>query len=372
MEFEFIMTQDALDRMAKQLASAPCIGLDLECASNIHRYARRICLIQLATQDEAFIVDVMENLDLKPIQDILKNTTVEIIMHDTDFDLRSLDLDYGWRPNNLFDTLVAARLCGHKKFGLASLLEHFFNVKGSKSFQRADWTKRPLSEDMLHYAAADVEHLIALRDLLAEELEKVGRMEWARAIFLRCEDKRFEPDERALFERVKRARRSCDGRQLAIVQELAIARDDIARELDLPHFRVFRDEILLALALKPPDDTQALASIRGLHPRCRNQYANRLIEAIRRGKKAPKIQWPRKKHSYLSPEGRRLLKRLKEWRDNEAIRLGVDADIIISKRSLARIASGDAIDTVLLDEPINAWQGDRIARELRNLVSKFK
>ncbi|MBT3182766.1 MAG: ribonuclease D [Deltaproteobacteria bacterium] len=370
---ELITTQDALDGMAQRLAGASCIAFDLECASNLHRYVGRVCLMQLATHDEVFLVDTLLNLNLKPIQRILENSAVEIVIHDTGFDLRSLDCYYGWRPNHIFDTLIAARLCGHQKFGLASLLEHFFEVTSLKKFQRADWTKRPLSEEMLSYAALDVSHLVALRDLFAEQLEKNERMEWASAIFERSEETRFEPDERPLFERVKRARISCDGRELAIVQELAILRDEIAREFDLPHFRIFRDEVLIALATDPPVNAQALASRPGLHPQCQKRYAPRLIEAIDRGKRMPELCYPpSKKHPRLSASCKKLLVSLREWREREASRLGVEENVILSTRSLKRLAGGEGIDTVLQEESINAWQGERIARELRDLISEFK
>ena len=370
LDFELITTQDALDRMAQKFAGASCVAFDMECASNLHQYTRRACLIQLAINNEVFLVDVMENLDLKPIQRILEDPAIEIVIHDTDFDLRSLDCDYGWRPKNLFDTLIAARLCGHLKFGLASLVEHFFGVISSKKFQRADWTERPLSKEMLSYAASDVTHLVALRNFLADELKKLGRMEWAHSAFVHCEEKRFEPNERPLFERVKKARRNCDGRQLAIVQELAIVRDEIARELDLPHFRIFRDEALLALAIDSPKDAEALSSRPGLHPSCRKRYASRLIEAIHRGKKAPELQWPNsKKHLCLSVSGRRLLTKLKKWREKEASNLGVEPNMIISTRSLTRLAGGEKVETTMHKESINVWQGDRIASELSNLIS---
>lgn len=372
MDFEFITTQDALDRMAQRLAGAPCIAFDMECASNLHRYVGRVCLMQLATYDEVFLVDVLSNLNLKPIQQILENPDVEIVIHDTDFDLRSLDRYYGWRPNHIFDTLIAARLCGHQQLGLAFLLERYFNVTSSKKFQRADWTRRPLSKEMLRYAASDVAHLVALRDILTDQLKRLGRMEWARAAFVRCEETRFEPDERPLFARVKRARTSCNSRQLAIVQELAIVRDEIARELGLPHFRIFGDDTLLALVIDPPVNVRALASRPGLHPQCRRRHAPRLIEAIHRGKKTPELRYPpSKKHPHLSASGRQLLISLKEWREKEALNLGVEPNVVLSMLSLNRLAGGEAVDTVLHEESINAWQGDRIARELRDLISEL-
>ncbi|PIR18138.1 MAG: hypothetical protein COV46_01310 [Deltaproteobacteria bacterium CG11_big_fil_rev_8_21_14_0_20_49_13] len=372
MNFSLIDTQSGLDRMTEDLFREKIIAFDIECASNLHHYINRVCLFQFAARGNVFVVDVLKDLDLTHIKRILEDGAIEIVMHDTDFDLRSLDRDYGWRPHNLFDTLQAARLCGHKEFGLSALLEKHFGTKGSKKFQRADWTIRPLPRDMLEYAAADVIQLEELRDLLAKQLEKLGRMAWARARFDQCEEKRFQPDERPLFARVKKAREACNGRELAIVNEFSLTRDVIARELDLPHFMVMGDATLIDLAKARPRTIPEIVNRRGLHPACKGKYAGLLVESVSKGLKAPELSWPRFKHGErqhdYSPS---LFNALKEWRTKYAQELTLDPDLILSMNSLRQLAGGKDVDEVLSAEPVLTWRGEDIKFSLTEVLSKF-
>lgn len=361
--------QSELDRMSEQLAREKVVSFDIECASNLHHYINRVCLMQFSARGSVFVVDVFKELDLEPIRRLLEDPSIEIVMHDTDFDLRSLDRYYGWRPRNLFDTLIAARLCGHREFGLASLLEKHFGKRGSKRFQRADWTIRPIPRDMLEYAAADVVCLEQLRDLQAKELEKLGRMAWARAKFKQCEEKRFEPDERPLFARVKNARELCQPQELAVLNELAVVRDEIARALDRPLFMVMADPILIALAKDRPRTTHELAHRGGMHPECRRRYAERLVEAVIKGSSAPplKYPWPKRneKHREGSPA---VFNALRTWRAGYAKQLDIEPELLFSTNSLRRLAAGAAIDDVLREEAVGAWRFDEIKQALKKVL----
>ncbi|MBN1534784.1 MAG: HRDC domain-containing protein [Spirochaetes bacterium] len=367
MNYTLVDTQEGIGAMAGSLEGAAAIAVDVECTSSLHHYGNRVCLIQLSAGGEIFIVDTLADMDIACIGRILEDPAVEIVMHDTDFDLRSLDRQYGWHPHNVFDTLIAARLCGHKEFGLASLLEKYFGIQRSKKFQRADWTIRPLPDEMLQYAAGDVEELLRLCRLLAGELENLGRMEWARTEFAQCEEKRYVPDGRPHFARVKRARELCDGRELATLNELATVREGIAEELDLPLFKVIGDEPLIALAKRPPRSAGELKSRRGLHPLCRSRYAGRIMEALRRGRNAPAPRWPHSgdRRGYSG----RLFNDLKDWRGDYAAELNVDPDLVLSMDSLRDLARGDEIAAVLRKEPIHVWRGDEIRRQVAEILS---
>lgn len=365
-----IDSQSELDLMTEQLGREKAIAFDIECASNLHHYINRLCLMQFAARGSVFVVDALKGLDLEPIGRLLEDPAIEIVMHDTDFDLRSLDRYHGWRPRNLFDTLIAARLCGHREFGLSSLLEKHFGKRGSKRFQRADWTVRPIPRDMLEYAAADVVCLEQLRDLLAKELEKLGRMAWARAKFKQCEEKRFEPDERPLFARVKNARELCKPQELAVLNELAVARDEIARSLDRPLFMVMADPVLIALAKDRPRTIQELARHRGMHPECRRRYAERLVAAVIKGSGAPPLKhtWTKRdeKHREGSPA---VFNALRIWRTGYAKQLDVEPELLLSTNSLRKLAAGAAIDDILHEEAVGAWRFDEIKQAIKKVLS---
>src|SRR6185369_14123899 len=136
--------------------------------------------------------------------ELLESRDVEVIFHDADYDLRLLHQDYGWRVTNIFDTRVAAQLLGIRAFGLAALLERYFGLKLDKKHQRADWSMRPLTKDMLDYAALDTMYLPDLRDRLKSALESAGRWIWAREEFTRLESTRWESeDDGTAFMRMK-------------------------------------------------------------------------------------------------------------------------------------------------------------------------
>lgn len=368
--YEYITTQDALERAGRSLAGAPIVALDLECASGLHHYEKRVCLMQMATREAAYVIDALAGLELGPVRRILEDPAIEIVMHDADFDMRSLDREYGWRPRNIFDTLIAARLCGQRQFGLASMLERHFGVQSSKRFQRADWTIRPLPGDMLEYAACDVKYLVELRDMLEAELKRLDRIDWAVTKFAERELIRFEQDDRPAFARVKRAKPACDGRALAVLNELAHERERISKALDLPPFRVISDEPLIDLATNPPHDVEALKRRRGMHPHCRRGAADALFAAIQRGKAGPKLAWPapprKKRRAFHSEE---IMEAIKSWRAKEAQEHDLEPDLILSMRSIKALAQGGSLEDVMRDEASTAWGGGKIKESLARLLT---
>src|SRR5256714_11170211 len=161
---------------------------------------------------------------------MLEDKNVEVVFHDADYDLRLLHQDYGWHVTNIFDTRVAAQLLGIKSFGLAALLEQFFDVKLDKKHQRADWSMRPLPADMLEYAVQDTRFLLPLRDHMKSQLEHRGRWSWAQEEFARLEGTRWETEtEMEGFLRMKGAR-DLTRRELAVLREVSNWRDKMAGE----------------------------------------------------------------------------------------------------------------------------------------------
>jgi ribonuclease D len=152
------------------------VALDTE-ADNMYHYKTRVCLLQFLVDGEVFLVDVLApGLKLDPLWKVLAKK--HLVMHGSDFDLRLLHDLCRFQPQSLFDTMLAAQLLGVPRIGLASLLDQHFGVALDKDGQKANWSKRPLTPKLLNYAALDVWHLPALRDILQRELKKLGRFEW--------------------------------------------------------------------------------------------------------------------------------------------------------------------------------------------------
>ena len=177
--FDYFDHPDRAHTWLGGLGRVSTLAIDTEGAS-FHRFVDRIYLLQLTVEGRHAILDPIPLGPLSPLGALLESPDVEVIFHDADYDLRLLHQDYGWRVQRIFDTRIAAQLLGIKAFGLAALLEQHFGVVLDKKHQRADWSMRPLTDDMLAYAVQDTAWLPELRDRLAERLVATERLAWAR------------------------------------------------------------------------------------------------------------------------------------------------------------------------------------------------
>ena len=338
--FVYLDTPDAVSRFLKSIDATDAIALDTEGAS-YHRFVDRIYLLQLSTRDKSAIIDPLAIGTPAGLGSLLESPDVQVVFHDADYDLRLLEQDYGWHVRNIFDTRVAAQLLGIRAFGLAALLDRYFGVKLDKKHQRADWSRRPLSEDMLEYAAQDTAHLLGLRDRLAEELERSGRLEWAREEFALLEGTRWLPeDDDTAFLRIKGAR-DLTRRDLAVLRELVPWRDAVAKQADRATFRVIGNEQLLAIAKEQPSSRDGLAAIKGMPRGLLESRGAELLAAIRRGlavAEADLPRFPRAPRWERDPDFDARVTALKAVRDEVAQRLDLDPGVLGARERLEAVA----------------------------------
>jgi len=174
---EIIMTAVRLTEVADILSRQAEIAVDLEMDS-LHHYREKVCLVQVSTREQSWLIDPLALESLTPLAGPLANPEIVVVMHGSDYDIRSMHRDFGLEVTNLFDTMIAARFLGIAEFGLAALLRARFGIELNKKYQKADWSKRPLSREMCAYATADTSDLLALCDQLRAELVNKGRLEW--------------------------------------------------------------------------------------------------------------------------------------------------------------------------------------------------
>jgi ribonuclease D len=351
---------EQVDRFLDDISGTKEIALDTEGAS-FHRFLDRIYLLQLSTPDRSAIIDPLPIGSPERLGALLEDKSVEVVFHDADYDLRLLHQDYGWHVTNIFDTRIAAQLLGIKSFGLAALLEQYFDVKLDKKHQRADWSMRPLPADMLEYAAQDTRYLLQLRDRMRADLERRGRFGWAREEFERLEGTRWEAEESMEgFLRLKGAR-DLSRRELAILREVANWRDTVAAQLDRATFRVMGNETLFELARRAPRNPTELSSIKGMPKGMIERAAPDIIAAILRGMEAPEAELPK------FPRGQRWNKdrdfddrvaRLKSVRDATAMRLELDPGVLCSRERLENIARSNAksVEDLAAVPDLRRWQ----------------
>lgn len=329
--------------VADRLREASEFGLDLE-AAGFHRYSDRLCLVQMSTREDTWVVDPLA-FDVRPVlAEAVEDPGTRTVMHGADFDLRLLDRDLDLHVSGLFDTQAAASLLGEPALGLDSLLDEHLGVELSKKHQRSDWARRPLPAEMLRYAADDTRHLLELADVLRAALRERNRLDWVRHEFRALEEIRWEEDpEEDPVTRVDGAR-DLDLLELARLREALEWRDVIARERDRAPFRIAGDRALLAAAVRRPDSPEALAEIRGIsrvlsHTRGEELLAGfRRVEQLPRGELRPYPSAPDDRRRRPPPEVEERMSRLKSARNRRASELGIDRGTLLPNATLEEIA----------------------------------
>jgi ribonuclease D len=324
-----------------RLRASPRVALDTEAAS-FHRYVDRVYLIQLSSDWETALVDPLAVAQPQALGQLLADPEIEVIFHDADYDLRMLDRDYGFRARRLWDTRVAAQLAGEPAFGLSALLEKFFGIRLSKKLQRADWSARPLTDEMIAYAAADTAHLPALRDLLADRLRALDRQHWAEEEFLRLEQVRWNgraghPNG---FLELKGAK-LLKPPQLAVLRAVWSWREQTAEASDRAPFRILANELLIALARSAPRTDAQLAVVPGMPGSIARRHGGQLIEAIGRGIATPEAAWPHvegRVRTRPDPEADARFQRLRGLRAERAPVIGLDPGLVCANGILQEIA----------------------------------
>ena len=261
-----ITTTQALAAFCKEAAKRPYVTVDTEFLRE-RTYYSKLCLVQLAYQDEdgadAALVDPLaDGLSLEPLYDLFRDVGVVKVFHAARQDLEIFFVDAGLIPTPLFDTQVAAMVCGFgEQVGYETLVRKITKSDLDKSSRFTDWSRRPLTDAQAKYAIGDVTHLRDIYEFLSDQLQKSGRKKWVAEEMAVLNDPgtyRIEPDE--AWKRVKT--RTTSGRFLAIVRELARFRETYAQERNVPRSRVFKDDALVELASTKPQTEQDLGRSR--------------------------------------------------------------------------------------------------------------
>jgi len=363
-----------LAEVADHLMRAPRVAVDIE-SNGFFRYHERVCLVQLASAETAYLVDPLAIDNLQPLGDLLGNSSVEKVFHAADYDLRSIDRDWGFRIRNMFDTSIAAALIGSEQLGLQSVVEKYAGVRllKDRNLQRSDWTMRPLSSESLKYAANDVLHLLRVRESISAQLSQLSRLSWAKEEFGRLESVRYTPPDRESAFFSTKGSRDLDGKGLAILRSLFRFREQEAIRLDRPLFKVVADSVLVRLSSNPEAD---LATVKGLGRFGRHPADSSLREAINEGlRSCPETRPIRKLNREMGGTPNRdvvrdRLKTLKIWRSELGNELRLDASLLWPAVSLERLARcPDSFHSELVSPDVRRWQKREFGEALKEVVA---
>ena len=352
----WIDTPGGVRDTAERCSKAGRFALDTE-ADSMHSYFHKVCLIQVTADDRHIVIDplALEPADLDPLWTVVGDSSLPVLMHGADYDVRILDRDYGIPVAGLEDTQIMAQMLGEEKTGLAALLEKELGVSLDKRFQRADWGRRPLRPELLSYAASDTAYLGELVDRLRARLEERGRWSWAVEEFRKLEGVRhaaIEPDP-AAFERIKGARalRGADRDRLFSLHRW---RDRQAQSLDVPPFKVLGNQQLMAMATDPPEDLEGLNGVDGVGPRAVRRWGRELLLHLRRPKDAPE-RVRNARPPTPEPAVRKRVKQLRAARDAKAAELGLQGGLVCPR---------GCVDAVAAREPVCRTEDDLAAAGL--------
>ncbi len=366
-----IVSQPAqLGVAVRELVGSHIIALDTE-SNSYHHYPEQLCLIQIASRHKVYIIDTIALDDLAPLRDILADVSIKKVVHAADNDIRILDRYCGLHIHNLFDTSIAARFTGINQFGLAALTRDLLGltINKSKRFQRSDWGRRPLSSEAFEYAATDVLHLFALREILDQRLRILERTTWIAEECARIEEIRYTaPNLETAYLSVKGAK-DLDGCGLAVLRSLVLFREKEARRQHRPPFYVLPHTTLIFLATNPET---ALSEVPGLGQTGLKRFGHGLQQALRNGTTAPPIHRPHPIRAKRASEEQVLrLSRLKEWRTSLGSSLSLDPSLLWPLTSLERLAKApDTLSAELTSDNIRHWQRDVVASSLQACLSQ--
>ncbi len=295
---------DELAAVCKSLKTAEFVTVDTEFLRT-DTYWPKLCLIQIGGPDDAWIVDPLaKGISLDPFAALLDEKSVVKVLHSARQDMEIFHHDLGTLPTPLFDTQLAAMVCGFgESVGYDKLVRHFTDSQVDKASRFADWSRRPLSNKQLDYAIGDVTHLRDIYRSLKKMLDENGRASWLdEEMAVLTATSTYAIDPETVWQRLKT--RSHNRRFLAIVQALAAWRERRAQEVDIPRSRVIRDDALMEIAAHPPKNQKDLARIRGVSDGlAKGAQGEKILAAIDRAKAIPDEKLPKSKASPKLPRG---------------------------------------------------------------------
>jgi len=358
---KWIATAKDFDAMISRIREMSEIAIDTE-ADSLHSYFDKVCLVQITSDGEDWVVDPLADFPIDALGEVLQDRRFVKILHGADYDLRILNRDFGFSMGNIRDTMVCAQLLGYEAYGLAALLGRHFGVEVDKSYQRADWASRPLTQAMLRYAAMDTHYLAALVAKLEEELRAMGRWEWVEEEFERLESIRFvEPEPNPEAHLKIKGAKALSRRQLALLARLVEWRDGLARKQDRPPFKVMSNDTLIGISTAMPEMARELKTVKGMSGAQMARFKDQVLDIVDEVKQLDESalpELPEKKHWKRDKAFEKRLDKLRKERDEIAAELKLDPGLLAPRHVLSAIATTEpsSVDQLAEIPAMRRWQ----------------
>lgn len=363
---ELINRDEELPAIADWLNSCASVAVDTE-SNSLFAYFEKVCLVQLSACGRNILIDPLALESLEPLRAVFASPTIEKIFHAGEYDILCMKRDFGFEFANVFDTMIAARILGRKEVGLSVLLENEFGIRLDKKFQKANWGLRPISDEMLCYAANDTIYLRQLRDRFSEELSARGLTALAEEDFYHlcatpCGSNR--PAE-ANWWRVTKSPQDLTKREAIRLQALVTWRELVSEREDRPTYRVVRNEVLTELALRCPRTMDDLLKFPGLSERVLRKHGRSLLQVLRSPLDPADLTFPALR-PLPSPSAMHRRQALRDWRKEMGLKYDVSSDVILPRELMERIVTrapetAADLDALMSDYP---WRRERFSRAI--------
>lgn len=372
----YVLVQDpkTVAELATALAATSRVGIDTE-GDSLHHYFEKVCLIQLSFQGKHFVIDPLSGIDLSKFFEALAQK--ELIFQGADYDLRMLKKSFGFRPGKpVFDTMIAAQLLGYEKIGLAALAEKFCFVSMSKTGQKADWSKRPLTEGLLRYASDDTKYLETIADAQMKHLQELGRVPWhvescERVVRICGLPEKNEGKEDAW--RIKGSSLAHPD-SLVFIREIWKWRDETAQKKDRPPFMVLRNEDILEIAawrVKHPHAPLNEGPV--FLKRLKEETFAGIKKAIQDAENTPPSQWPLPREKRPWNDDRPDLDKLEPLMaacKTLAAQLKIEPSVLASRAMLTALAlhKPKTLEAVMETGGMMKWQAELLLPSIKNIL----
>jgi ribonuclease D len=355
----WIDQSEELPQLARELELQESIGVDTEFLRE-RTFFPKLCLLQLSAGGRIWCVDTLRVGPLEPLMPALTAAKTQKLIHAARQDLEAIYLCAKKILSPVFDTQIAAACIGLKpQIGYAELVKTLLDVVVPKGQTRTDWSKRPLTREQLEYAADDVLYLGDVGALLTERLVSLGRMHWASEDCADLERRElYEPDMSKSWQRL-RGIAQLEPKTRARAKAIAVWRERLARERDLPRAWILSDAAIFSIAHAAPTDAAALEALQPLNER----FAAGVLEALREAATAPLEDTEPSQDMRPTPEQKALIERLNKVVDGRAAQLKVSAEVLAPRGELKALALGKR------DSPALAgWRREEVGTLLLNVL----
>jgi len=362
----YINTYPQLDELCEKIRKEPWIALDTEFLRE-KTYYPKFCLLQIATSEWVVCVDPIALPKLDQLFEVIYSPDIVKVFHSCRQDLEIFYQLTGKLPTPIFDTQIAAPLLGFQENpGYAMLVSSFLNINLNKAHTRADWSKRPLTQAEIEYAADDVIYLCKIYQIILQKLTELGRADWLKQDFAELENPElYEVNPEKAWYRIK-GKNKLTGKQLSIIQVLAQWRESMAQKEDRPKSWLLRDEMLFDIAKLQPETVTELAAIRGINERIVQRHGQELCQLITAAKNRPPIPLHEKgKLAKKTQQQEAILDILTALVRIRAEENALNPVILATRKDLEALLSEDEEDNLLL----RGWRYTMAGKELLGLLT---